>query len=70
VSSAGLPLVSRIPYLGGFFGQQKVTNNRTELVMFITPRVMENEQDVRGVIDELRKKMSLMDELFPVPKKP
>jgi general secretion pathway protein D len=70
ISSAGLPLLARIPYLGGFFGQQKVTNNRTELVMFITPRVMENEQDIRGVIDELRKKMTLMDQLFPVPNAP
>ena len=36
-ASAGLPFISRIPCLGGLFGQQALTNNRTELVMFITP---------------------------------
>ena len=46
-SSAGLPLISRIPVLGGLFGQQTLTNNRTELVMFITPRVVESELDLK-----------------------
>ena len=63
--SKGLPLVSRIPYLGGLFGDQALTTNRTELVMFITPRVIETELDLKGAIDDLRKKMVRMDELFP-----
>ncbi len=67
--SQGIPLASRIPILGGFFGQQALTNNRTELVMFITPRVIETEADLKGIIDDLRKKMNWMDELFPNPQK-
>ena len=63
--SSGLPLLSRIPYLGGLFGDQAITTNRTELVMFITPQVLETELDVKGAIDDLRKKMVWMDELFP-----
>ncbi len=65
-STAGLPWISRIPYLGGLFGQQAITNNRTELVMFITPHVIENELDLKAVIDDLRKSMVNMDQLFPV----
>jgi general secretion pathway protein D len=69
-ASAGLPLLARIPYLGGLFGQQKTTNNRTELVMFVTPRVLENEIDIRGAMDDLRKKMQSLDEVFPAARKP
>jgi general secretion pathway protein D len=67
-SSAGLPLLARIPILGGLFGSQELKNNRTELVLFITPRVVENESDYRRVMDDLRRKMEQIDDLFPVSK--
>ncbi len=67
-SSAGLPLLARIPILGGLFGNQELKNNRTELVLFITPRVVENEADYRSVIDNLRRRMEQIDDLFPAPK--
>ncbi|HET6196723.1 MAG TPA: type II secretion system secretin GspD, partial [Acetobacteraceae bacterium] len=41
-TSNGLPLVSRVPVLGGLFGNQDLKNNRTELVLFITPQVLES----------------------------
>ena len=47
-TSKGLPLLSRIPIIGGLFGEQTLTNNRTELVLFITPRVVENEIDLKA----------------------
>jgi general secretion pathway protein D len=64
-SSAGLPLISRIPVLGGLFGKQSLTNNRTELILFITPRVVENEVDTKRFIDDLRRKMERLDDVFP-----
>jgi general secretion pathway protein D len=64
-SSEGLPLISRIPVLGGLFGNQTLNNNRTELILFITPRVIENETDTRRLIDDLRHKMERLDEVFP-----
>jgi general secretion pathway protein D len=66
----GLPLISRIPIIGGLFGDQTLTNNRTELVMFITPRVVENEVDIRNVIDDLRRRMGRLEEEFPRGKPP
>jgi len=66
-ASKGIPLLSRIPVFGALFGSQALTSNRTELVMFITPRVIENELDLKGAIDDLRKKMIWMDDLFPAP---
>jgi len=65
-SSQGLPLLSRIPVLGGLFGDQTLTNNRTELVVFITPRMIETELDLKNAIDDLRKKMQKLDESLDV----
>ena len=69
-ASKGIPLLSRIPVFGALFGSQALTSNRTELVMFVTPRVLENELDLKRDIDDLRKKMIWMDELFPAAKNP
>ncbi len=63
--SKGLPLISRIPIIGGLFGDQTLTNNRTELVMFITPRVVDNEADVRSILDDLRRRMGRLEDQFP-----
>ena len=67
-NSAGLPGLSRIPILGALFGTQTLQKDRTELILFITPRVVENEADYRRVIDDLRRKMERLDEVFPRPK--
>jgi len=64
-SSAGLPLLVRVPILGGLFGNQTLDNNRTELIFFITPRVVENEVDARRLIEDLRRKMERLDDVFP-----
>jgi general secretion pathway protein D len=64
-TSQGIPLISRIPFLGGLFGEQELKNNRTELVLFITPRVVEDEKDIGLVVDDLRKRMDYLDRMFP-----
>jgi general secretion pathway protein D len=65
VSTEGLPLISRIPVIGGLFGDQTLKNDRTELVLFITPRVVENEGDVTRIIDDLRRRMDALEGAFP-----
>jgi general secretion pathway protein D len=64
-ASNGLPYLARIPVIGGLFGSQKLTNDRTELVVFITPEVVANEADYRRVIEDLRRKMEQLDDVFP-----
>jgi general secretion pathway protein D len=64
-TSQGIPMLSRIPFIGGLFGEQELKQNRTELVLFITPRVVEDERDIAGVIDDLRKRMEYLDRMFP-----
>jgi general secretion pathway protein D len=64
-STSGLPLVNRIPILGAIFGNQDYKNNRTELVLFVTPRVVDTMNDINTVINDLRRRMDNIDELFP-----
>jgi Bacterial type II and III secretion system protein len=64
-NSSGLPLLDRIPFFGGLFGNQTTLNNRTELVVFITPRVVDTETDYEAVLNDLRRKMETLDRVFP-----
>jgi Flp pilus assembly secretin CpaC len=61
----GLPLLDRIPILGGLFGKQTVNDNRTELVLFITPRVIDNELDYDAIMNDIRRRMENLDRVFP-----
>ena len=63
--TSGVPLLSKIPIIGGLFGTQSYTNNRTELVLLITPVVISNNDEARAVTDELRKKLPLLESIIP-----
>lgn len=63
--SAGIPLLSEIPVVGALFGNQTKKNNRTELVILITPRVAVNSQQSREITDEIRKRISGLHTLGP-----
>ncbi len=64
-TSQGLPGISRIPFLGGLFGTQELKDNRTELVLFITPQVVADEKDNTAIIEDLRKRMEQLDQDVP-----
>lgn len=68
--TAGLPLLSKIPILGGLFGTQSLSKIRTELVIIITPVVINNSDDSRAVMEELRKKLPGLQSAFPKAKSP
>lgn len=63
--TGGLPLVSTIPLLGGLFGNQTWSSQRSELVMLVTPRVMATVEETRGIVDELRQRMGTIESLLP-----
>ena len=63
--TAGIPLVSTIPFLGGLFGNQSSNTDRSELVMLITPRIMATLDDTRSIVDELREQMSGIESIMP-----
>jgi general secretion pathway protein D len=67
--SSGLPLLSKIPIIGAVFGSQSVDTTRTELVLIITPKIVNNPQQARDVTDEFRKKLPSLRDVLP-PREP
>ncbi len=55
--SAGVPGVARTPILGGLFGRKSNTKGQTELLVLITPRIVNNTMDARRVTRSLRERV-------------
>lgn len=60
----GVPVLHDIPVLGHLFGSTSNTRARTELLVMLTPRVLETEADLRGISEEMRRKMSRVNEMI------
>ena len=56
-AESGIPLIRRIPLLGKLFGETKKEQRRTELLVLITPRVVNDRGDVRKIMEEFRQKL-------------
>jgi len=54
---SGIPFLQNIPVLGSLFGDTSNNNTRTELMVLITPHVVDNTQKARKVTDELRRRL-------------
>ena len=57
----GLPILSRIPVLGGLFGNHSNSQQRTELLVLIKPHVLRTPDDARAVTEELRAKIRTLE---------
>jgi general secretion pathway protein D len=55
-TDTGIPGLNRIPILGRLFGSTSRNRNRTELIVLITPRVIQSAEDARDITDEYQKK--------------
>ena len=53
----GIPILAKIPVLGGFFGSRADQNKRTELIVFVTPHIF--------VGDEQREQIRKLEEHLP-----
>ena len=53
-ASQGLPGLHSIPVVGSLFGTDTKKNDRTELLVIITPRALYNEEELREVGSEMR----------------
>jgi general secretion pathway protein D len=48
-NKGGIPLLSRIPLIGGLFGHESRQMNETELFLFLTPHVMRTDAEADSV---------------------
>lgn len=68
-TGSGLPGLSRVPVLGALFGRQGSATRRTETVILLTPTLVRNPQESRGLTDEYTRRFRAMEPLNPKPKK-
>jgi general secretion pathway protein D len=57
VTNSGIPFLSRLPYIGGAFGTKHYTSSRSELLIFLTPRVIYDTNQVQDATEDLKQKM-------------
>lgn len=63
-STEGLPLLAQIPLIGGLFGVQNWIDNRTELIILITPRVLTDTQDAAAITEEYRSRIKGLERML------
>jgi general secretion pathway protein D len=54
---AGVPILSAIPLLGAAFRNSDNTVRRTELIVFLTPRIIRNTQDAAAATQDLEDRL-------------
>ncbi|MDX1980590.1 MAG: type II secretion system secretin GspD [Bryobacteraceae bacterium] len=63
-SSAGIPFLNRLPGVGAVFGSRSYSKERTELVVFMTPRVIYDTGEVVEASDEVRSRLKKLNKLI------
>lgn len=66
-SSSGIPCVGDVPVLSYVFGKKTSSVNKTELIIFITPKVIASLEDVDIVSEEFRNRIGYDYENFKSP---
>ncbi|MDQ3229374.1 MAG: type II secretion system secretin GspD [Pseudomonadota bacterium] len=68
--SSGIPVLSRIPVIGGLFGTQTTGQSRTEVIILLTPTVVRDPKDARDLTDEYSRRFRAMEPINRAPRKP
>ncbi len=55
--NSGIPYLKDIPVVGSLFGTQTNTRERTELLVLITPHVLQDQRDARALTEDMRQKL-------------
>ncbi len=63
-SSAGVPLLHRIPIVGAAFGSKSISKERTELVVFMRPRVIYDTNQITEASDEIKASLKRLQKLI------
>jgi general secretion pathway protein D len=58
-SSEGVPWFHRIPILKYFFGRHRYSERASELLIFLTPQVINSPEEAQTISDQVRQKISI-----------
>jgi general secretion pathway protein D len=61
-SDRGIPILSKIPFLGFLFGFKERTVEKRELILLITPRVVGTPLDAQRITDQMRRSTPELDD--------
>jgi general secretion pathway protein D len=67
---SGVPVLKDIPLFGKLFSSTNETSDRTELLIFLRPRIVRNAAAGREMTDQLRKGLSGLDAMMSLPRAP
>ena len=62
---SGIPVLYKVPVLGALFGTTTEQMDRTELIVLITPRVVQNTEEIDAVTEEIKRKMRAVEAIIP-----
>jgi general secretion pathway protein D len=62
-SSAGIPVLHKIPVLGAAFGGRSYSKERSELIIFMTPRVIYDTNQIVEASDELKSRLRRLSKI-------
>ncbi len=60
LNSSGIPVLYRIPIIGALFGSRSYSKSRSELIIFITPRVIYDSNQMSDATDELKSRLKAL----------
>tara|TARA_R110002073_G_scaffold34954_1_gene102895 strand:+ start:20901 stop:22979 length:2079 start_codon:yes stop_codon:yes gene_type:complete len=60
-NEAAIPLLGRIPGLGNIFKNREISSERTELVIFLTPRIITTDEDAANVLLHVRRELEALE---------
>ena len=63
-TSAGIPFLHRLPYIGAAFGTKTSSKQKTELIIFLTPRVIYDTTEISDATEELKEKVRGLKKLM------
>ena len=62
--SAGIPGLHRLPVVGALFGTKTYSKERSELVIFLTPRVIYDTNQITEASEELKDQMKRLKKIY------
>jgi len=60
-NETAIPLISRVPGLGNAFRNRQMSSERSELVIFLTPRIINNDDDAAAALTHLRRELEALE---------
>jgi len=62
--TAGVPILSHIPLVGMLFGSRNTSTQRTELIIFLTPRVIYDTNQITDATEEIKANLKRVGKLM------